>query len=546
MIRRTFALLLSFLLIACGVPCAFSAEGVVLWGDANGDGRITTADIIRLKNYLANLDYETGESPYVLGVCADANGDGVINTGDVIRLKNYLANLDYDTGVSTVTLGEAAFYVGFGEADITPSGSVPMTGVAVATDRMSERVLDPIYAVCVAMQDEAGERLLVFQFDVLSMDEKFSEPVRKMITQSTGVPAERILMNATHTHSGPNLVSTNPACLQFRSKAAEGAAEAAKDALADLDACTFSVGTVETDRLNFVRRYYKENGFYSDNVEYGDGEITSHETEIDEEMRIVRFHRKTKPDVVLANWQCHNHRSLALDKNAITSDLIGVFRDKAEKELGVKLLYLQGGAGNVNPWSRIKGEHRFTDYRKVGGALYEHLEAGLLHMTPGQNGSIRVKQATFEATVDHSGEEKLEIAREIKQLFVQNKRDEAMTLAKANGFGGYYEAVALATNADRGVSEPLTVYAYSFGNVGLVAAPMEMFCQSYRDLRAASPFSMTLTCGYSNGSQGYMPAAECFANRGYEVASCRYVCGTAEAITAKQLELLNDLKVQTH
>lgn len=33
-----------------------------VWGDANGDGKITSADIIRLKNYLANFDYDAGMS----------------------------------------------------------------------------------------------------------------------------------------------------------------------------------------------------------------------------------------------------------------------------------------------------------------------------------------------------------------------------------------------------------------------------------------------------------------------------------------------------
>ena len=38
----------------------------------------------------------------------DANGDGEVNNKDIVRLKNYIANYDDDTGLSTVTLGPAA------------------------------------------------------------------------------------------------------------------------------------------------------------------------------------------------------------------------------------------------------------------------------------------------------------------------------------------------------------------------------------------------------------------------------------------------------
>ena len=81
----------------------------VLWGDANGDGEISNKDVVRLKNYLANLDPETGVSGYVLKTPdADANGDGQISNKDIVRLKNYLANLDPETGVSTYILGPAS------------------------------------------------------------------------------------------------------------------------------------------------------------------------------------------------------------------------------------------------------------------------------------------------------------------------------------------------------------------------------------------------------------------------------------------------------
>ena len=90
---------------------------------------------------------------------------------------------------------------------------------------------------------------------------------------------------------------------------------------------------------------------------------------VNQQMRIIRFRRKNQKDVVLANWQCHPHRTGGSKKYDISSDIIGVMREKTEKKLDVNFLYLQGGAGNINPVSRISGEARFSDYRDIGKEL---------------------------------------------------------------------------------------------------------------------------------------------------------------------------------
>ena len=49
---------------------------------------------------------------------------------------------------------------GFGKKDITPSYSVPLRGYGTSYKRMSETVLDPIYAICTAVSD--GENKALF------------------------------------------------------------------------------------------------------------------------------------------------------------------------------------------------------------------------------------------------------------------------------------------------------------------------------------------------------------------------------------------------
>ena len=43
----------------------FAAE--IVYGDANGDGQINMEDVILLRQYIANYNYETGSSTVILG-----------------------------------------------------------------------------------------------------------------------------------------------------------------------------------------------------------------------------------------------------------------------------------------------------------------------------------------------------------------------------------------------------------------------------------------------------------------------------------------------
>ena len=76
-----------------------------VYGDADGNGLVNGKDVIKLRKYMANLDYDTGISTETVSAGADANGDGKINGQDVILLRKYMANLDYETGESTILLG---------------------------------------------------------------------------------------------------------------------------------------------------------------------------------------------------------------------------------------------------------------------------------------------------------------------------------------------------------------------------------------------------------------------------------------------------------
>ena len=76
-----------------------------MYGDSNGDQKIDMKDVVLLRKYITNFDYDTNTSSVNVELGADANGDNKIDMKDVVILRKYITNYDYDTESSTVVLG---------------------------------------------------------------------------------------------------------------------------------------------------------------------------------------------------------------------------------------------------------------------------------------------------------------------------------------------------------------------------------------------------------------------------------------------------------
>ena len=69
-------------------------------GDVNGDGgKITSTDVVALRTAIA------AGATQDLGNGADVDGNGIVNSNDLIVIRQYLANYDYDAGESSIVLG---------------------------------------------------------------------------------------------------------------------------------------------------------------------------------------------------------------------------------------------------------------------------------------------------------------------------------------------------------------------------------------------------------------------------------------------------------
>jgi hypothetical protein len=91
----------------------------------------------------------------------------------------------------------------------------------------------------------------------------------------------------------------------------------------------------------------------------------------------------------------------------------------------------------------------------------------------------------------------------------------------------------------------LIVHAMRIGDLGIVAAPCEIFVEIGLELKQKSPFKPTFVISLANGYNGYLPTPEQHKLGGYETWRARSSYLEVDAsvkITEKLFELLDTLR----
>ena len=97
---------------------------------------------------------------------------------------------------------EAGWKAGVAKVKITPTEPIWLAGYG-SRDRPSGKVLQDIYAKALALQDESGAVSVLVSTDLLGFNRTMSEEVFEKARQRFGLTRDRLVINASHTHSGP-------------------------------------------------------------------------------------------------------------------------------------------------------------------------------------------------------------------------------------------------------------------------------------------------------------------------------------------------------
>lgn len=433
------------------------------------------------------------------------------------------------------------YRVGYAREDITPDYSVGLSGYGNTSQRMSKSVLDKIYLTCVAITDAQDNTVMLVTIDLGAVPESSANSVRGKISNETGIPKENITVSATHSHSVPDFGAIGNAIL----KAAKTASVAAME---DREYADMSYGQTMTKGLNFVRSYEMANGTIA-GASFGSfsGPINKHVSDADEQMQLIQFKRDgDKKDVILANWQAHNHLTGGSEKYDLSADWVGAFRMAMENDLDCQFAYYQGAAGNLNPYSMITEENAVqpdhANYIQHGKLLAGHAKEALANMTPVEPAEIQVRTEDFVGECFHESGDVLMRASEVVAYYdLGHSISETKVYAEQFGIHSYYHAKAISGRSGNGQTKDIPITTITMGNIGFATIPGELFDVCGKYIKDNSPMDMTFVMGYCNGAVGYLPSEFAFSYGSYEVDISAFVKGTAEAVASRQVEILTEM-----
>lgn len=400
--------------------------------------------------------------------------------------------------------------VGFAAANITPKEPVMLSGYASRTTP-ADGVLDELYAKAMALEDESGAQALVITADLIGFRAEFAEGICERITATTGIPRERILLNASHIHSGPSVMLDKVAhdtvneeqavkLIAYTRKFQDQSVALAGDALKKLQQARLSWGS---GVVNFPmnRREFTERGVILGVNPRGP---------VDRGVPVLRVETlEGKLLGVLFGAACHNTTFGSKD-NQVSPDFAGYAQKHVETEHpGVQAMFVIGLAGDANPYPNSHndpGKRPAVEIARQHGAELGREVVRVLATTTLKpvNGPLRTVYAMAELPLQPPpAKEELE-----------------KSVAKAGSWQKWVAAKMLAEQ--QGGKTPAThfsapVAVWQFGEdltwVGLSGEVVVDYAALIE--RAIGPLNLWLS-GYCNDAFGYVPSARVLQEGGYE------------------------------
>jgi hypothetical protein len=406
-------------------------------------------------------------------------------------------------GVAPAAAAAEGWKVGVARVKVTPEKSMWMAGYA-ARKKPSEGVVQELYAKALAFEDATGRRMVIVTQDLIGVPRALRERLEKAMQEKHRLPPESLLLNASHTHCGPELrmnrvpldgppeeVETRlKLSLDYTEQLFEKLSAVVAEALASLAPAKLDY---QRSRCGFAmnRRRPTEKGFA--NAPNSDGPV-EHTVPV---LRVTGTDGKLR--AVLFGYACHN-TSIGFD--FFCGDYAGYAQEYFEAaNPGVTALFITGCAGDQNPYPRGKIEL----VRQHGSTLATAIQAALETVPRPIRGPLnpRYGLATLEFAPPPNREQLLLMAEGTQEPQRGHARRLLKQIEETGRIRDTYE---------------YPVQVVDFGSdLTLVALAGEVVVDyALRIPRELSGDRPVWVAGYSNDVFGYVPSERVLREGGYE------------------------------
>ena len=493
--------------------------------------------------------------------------------------------------------------IGWSTKDISIEGPIPITGLFY--QRISRGILDPVTLTALVMDD--GENTTAFvSVDATSLGDGIIHEFRAAIkSKRPDIDPEKIIFNATHTHTSPRFIKTGNSSYDlapsdgiemiqpeiYREFLVNQASDAVIEAYDSRKCGSFAYGYDYAVVGHHRRAVYRDDlrlrpeannvppSLYVDKYArmYGrtnDPMFLEYEGNIDSSAYFLfTFDEDEKLTGAIVNVPCPSQNSM--DEYYISADYWSDFRKLVNEEYGdIYILPQCAAAGDASPHARHAFAAEARRHRlKYGDEKIDGI-IGMSNIFMRREIAERImyafnsvyswakKEKISDAKIEHRMEtleldawkvtkEQYETAKEQYAQYKAMpwvKTDDALSDYKANTQHSMvlkrYENL-LKRYEDDIDTRPTEVHIVKLGDIAFASNPYELFTSYQHRIQARSPFVQTfiVQLAATVDSAGYLCTERAAYNMGYSanMFSCPVLPSSGDKLVEETLKMLNEM-----
>jgi neutral ceramidase len=396
----------------------------------------------------------------------------------------------------------ATLKAGVAKVDITPPPGLPMYGY-FARAQLSTGTLDPLWARVLVL--EAGEqRVALVTLDLgRTFGPSWLARLREAARKSSGIAF--LLVTASHTHAGPNILDEYPGdkLPAWEAAALEKIAKTIDEASHRMSEARLGTGYGQV-YIGYNRRRVNPDGTVTMLWQNPSKLPTA---PIDPKVAVLRVDTvEGNPLAILVNYACHPV-VFGPDNLQYSADFVGVMAKTVEQAFGGQplCLFLQGGDGDINPY--------FATTRLEDGAVKWRDWTG---EQLGQEAARVAQGIRTEAAAEPS----LEFAEDLLAVRLRwNAKKFRQGLLDTYGPRIFEDHAGMLKGEWPQDEMPLAVTTLLINKkIALMGMPGEPFVELQINWRDRCPVPDAFFLGYANGYYDYFPTIRAAAEGGYGAA----------------------------
>jgi len=434
---------------------------------------------------------------------------------------------------------------GLAVVDITPPVGYRMSGYF--HERLSTGTSNPLRAKAMVLRQGHTSAALVF-CDIIGISLDVSSRARRIAAKRTGIPAENILITATHSHTGPlysgalrkhfhDLATAEHGRdpyekVDYSSELVKKLVRVISQANKKAKPVQLKAGVADQQNLSFNRRFHMKDGTVRFNPGVMNPDIVRVAGPIDPDVGIVFFNKAGggSPEAALVNFTLHLD---TVGGSKYAADYPFYIEQSLREKYGddFVLMFGTGACGDINHIDVEKKERLKTDF--IGKTLAQTVKAKAESLDNVPEPSLAVRSETVHVPLQNFSPDKVAWAREnIKKVGTS----EISFIEQVEA----YKILARQMRPGDTIALEVQVFRLS-SDVAVVGLPGEVFVDLGLEIKRASPFVTTLVIELCQDAPGYIPTKKAFAEGSYETVNSRIAPGGGEKMTEVAVRLLREL-----